>query len=86
MYVNLDDNEFDNFAKGNGGWSDRKRERITKALLTGGEAEMNGMRALRKMCKEQLATARFSSRKEKIKALKMCIMEARERLLGGTLD
>ena len=86
MYVDLDDNEFDNFAKAMKGWNARKRERITKALLTGGEAEMNGMRALRKMCKEELATARFSSRKAKIEALKMCIMDARKHLLGGLLD
>jgi hypothetical protein len=100
MYVNLDDNEFDNFLRSkakrkrarrallSGGASEigrgaRKNKRIARALLTGGASEVKGMRALRKKCKAQLATARFSSRKAKIEALKMCIMDARKRLLGG---
>ncbi len=76
MYLNLDENEFDNF-------STRKEKRIAEALLRGGAAEVRAMKAIRRKCKEMLATARFSSRAAKRDALKECIMQTREDLLGG---
>ena len=82
MYLNLDDNEFDSFA-GDKNKSVRKEKRIAEALLMGGAAEMRAMKAIRRKCKEMLATARFSSRAAQREALKDCIMQTREDLLGG---
>tara|TARA_R110000851_G_scaffold200229_1_gene351393 strand:+ start:796 stop:1047 length:252 start_codon:yes stop_codon:yes gene_type:complete len=82
MYLNLDDNEFDSFA-GDKNKSVRKEKRIAEALLMGGAAEMRAMKAIRRKCKEMLATARFSSRAAQREALKDCIMQTREQLLGG---
>lgn len=82
MYLNLDENEFDGFA-GDKNKSARKEKRIAEALLMGGAAEMRAMKAIRRKCKEMLATARFSSRAAQRDALKECIMQTREDLLGG---
>ena len=43
MYLNLDENEFDNF-------STRKEKRIAEALLRGGAAEVRAMKAIRRKC------------------------------------
>lgn len=61
----------------------KKRRRLATALLSGGASEMRGLRNLRRKCKEKLANARFASRRAKRKALKECIMEAREQIVSG---
>ena len=54
----------------------RPRKRILRGLLTGGLSEMKAIRKLRSNCKKKLASARFSSRRQKRRAIKECVKDA----------